>query len=284
MKIVDNLDLTNYNSYRIRAACRRAIFFDTEDEIYNYFLTNKSRFILLGSGHNVILSKVYYNEDFIIFNGNFSRAQVQNQVIVAESGIFTSNLCELAHEAGLSGLEVFYDIPSSIGGAVVMNAGAGGEDIQGMLLKVRYLDLSDNKIKEIDKSLIEFEYRDSFFQRHTDKVILKVWIQLRKASKRVIREKMEAVKMARHAKQPRDLPNAGSVFKRPPGYYVGAMIDELQLKGMTVGGAKVSEKHGGFIVNYNNATGNDVITLIRIIQHKVYQHFGVILEIEQRII
>jgi UDP-N-acetylmuramate dehydrogenase len=196
-------------------------------------------------------------------------------------------MLEISEQAlilGLSGLEIFYDIPSSLGGAVVMNAGASGEEIKDVLVKVRYLDLADMQIKEIHQEEMGFEYRNSFFQRHTDKVVLKVWLQLQPAEKTVISKKMQNIRDQRWAKQPRNYPNAGSVFKRPKGFYVGAMMDELGLKGLTVGGAKVSEKHGGFIVNFNNASGEDVLNLIHQVQNKVLASFGVELEIEQRII
>src|SRR5690606_19507865 len=190
----------------------------------------------------------------------------------------------VALENGLSGIEIFYDIPSSLGGAIVMNAGASGEEIKDVLVKVRYLDLQDLKIKEILKEDMSFEYRNSFFQRNTDKIVLKAWLRLKAGSKDQIKDKMETIKAQRWAKQPKEFPNAGSVFKRPKGYYVGAIIDELQLKGFTIGGAKISEKHGGFIVNFNNAKGEDIINIINEVKRRVLENFGVDLEVEQRII
>lgn len=284
MKIVRNLDLTNYNSYKIKAHCKRGLFFDTEEEIKNYFELRPHQYILMGSGHNVILSKEHYDEDFIIFNGNFDHVEISGETVIVEAGVFTKELCETACKHNLSGLEMFYDIPSSIGGAIVMNAGAGGEEIKDLLIKVRYLDLADNKIKERYRAEIGFEYRNSFFQQRNDKIILKAWLKLKNGVGREIRERMESIKETRWAKQPKEYPNAGSVFKRPKGYYVGAIIDELELKGLSVGGAKVSEKHGGFIVNFNHAKGADIVRLIEVIKEKVYKKFNIILEVEQRII
>jgi UDP-N-acetylmuramate dehydrogenase len=165
-----------------------------------------------------------------------------------------------------------------------MNAGASGEEIKDFLIKVRYLDLHDMVVKEILRKDMEFAYRDSFFQRDTNKIVLKAWLKLRKADSQLIQEKMENNKRARWDKQPKDLPNAGSVFKRPEGYFVGAMIDELGLKGFAIGGAKVSEKHSGFIVNFDGAKGEDILNLIKEIKSKVFQKFGVELEVEQRVI
>lgn len=285
MRIIQNCDLTNFNSYRISAVCREAYFPENEIDIVRFF-SDPAPFCMLGSGHNVILSKTYYDSRFLIFNGNFNsfEGNLKSEEIVAESGISMLEISEQALNMGLSGLEIFYDIPSSLGGAVVMNAGASGEEIKDVLIKVRYLDLIDMQIKEILKEDMGFEYRNSFFQRNPNNVVLKVWLRLKAADRTDIREKMERIREQRWAKQPRNYPNAGSVFKRPKGFYVGALMDELGLKGMTVGGAKISEKHGGFIVNFDNASGKDVLELINQVQHKVYLKFGVKLEIEQRII
>src|SRR5690606_34378752 len=190
----------------------------------------------------------------------------------------------LACEKGLSGVEIFYDIPSSLGGAIVMNAGASGEEIKDVLVKVRYLDRSNMQVKEIHKEDMGFEYRNSFFQRNKDKIVLKAWLKLAPKEKFLVRGKMEAIKAQRWAKQPKEFPNAGSVFKRPAGYYVGAIMDELGLKGFTVGGAKISEKHGGFIINFDNCSGKDIIAIITEVKRQVMEKYDVDLEIEQRII
>lgn len=285
MKVYNDFDLTPYNSYRIKARCKRAYFPCSEEDVIAIYQKQHS-FILLGSGHNVILSKDYYDDEFLIFNGNFDEATIdpQNQLIEAEAGISMVSLSEMALEKELSGIEIFYDIPSSLGGAVVMNAGASGEEIKDVLLKVRYYDLKDKRIKEIHRSKMNFEYRNSFFQRHTDKVILKVWLQLKHRNKDFIQQKMKMIRQQRWAKQPKDFPNAGSVFKRPKGFYVGAMIDALDLKGYTRGGAKISKKHGGFIINYNNAKGQDILDIINEVKKRVKKKYNVDLEVEQRIL
>lgn len=285
MKIFDDFNLTNYNSYRIRSVCQRAFFPDTEEDLI-YIYKNLKNFKLIGTGHNIIFSKPYYEEDFVILNGNFSEIKVikEKSIIEAEAGVTMLSLSNVALENCLSGLEIFYDIPSSLGGAVVMNAGASGEEIKDVITKVRYLDCEDFTIREKTNEEISFEFRNSFFQKNTKNVVLSVQMKLTPSNHATIKEKMEKVKEKRWAKQPKDFPNAGSVFKRPKGYYVGAMIDELELKGLSVGGAKISEKHGGFIINYNNATGQDIISLIKIIKDRVKYRFDVELEVEQRII
>lgn len=283
MKSFTNFDLTDYNAYQLKAQCKRAYFPDNENDILTVFKNNKKN-VLLGSGNNIILSKAYYDEDFIIFNNCFNKVEINNSNIIAEAGATTLQISALALEKKLTGFEIFYDIPSSVGGAVVMNAGTKVKEIKDILEKVQYLDLQDMQIKEILAKDIGFEYRNSFFQKHKDKVVLKAWFKLKQGNYDDIKALMEKEKQKRWAKQPRDLPNCGSVFKRPKGFYVGTMIEELGLKGFTLGGAKVSEKHAGFIVNYNNASGQDILKLIGIIKNKVRESYNVDLEVEQRII
>ncbi|MDG1279039.1 MAG: UDP-N-acetylmuramate dehydrogenase [Algoriphagus sp.] len=289
MKIIENFDLTLFNSYKITAFCKRAFFPECiEDfkEIFSKYNFGDNK-IIIGGGYNLILSKDYYENDFILIGESFASLTIDDLsegIIVGEAGVSTLKLSNFALDNGLSGLETFYDIPSSLGGAVVMNAGASGEEIKDILVKVEYLDRADMKIKVISKEDIGFKYRNSFFQSNTDKVVLKVWLQLEKGIPSKILEKMESIRASRWAKQPRDFPNAGSVFKRPNGFYVGPMIDDLKLKGLTIGGAQISEKHGGFIINIGNASGDDVLAIISIVQKKVKDKFGVDLEVEQRII
>lgn len=285
MKIAYNFNLKDYNSYQIKSVCKKAFFPENENDLLKLFDLKKD-YILLGGGYNVILSKEYYDSEFIIFNGNFDAIEVKKNegIISAESGATIFDVSEIAEKNGLKGVEFFYDIPSSVGGAVVMNAGTKEGETQNILKKVRYLDLIDMKIKEKNNAELELEYRNSFFQKQKNKIILKAWFQLSKGDRTVIRSVMEASKKRRWERQPRELPNGGSVFKRPPGRYVGPMIDELGLKGFTIGGAQISKKHSGFIVNVNNAKGSDILKIIKHAQAKVKETFKVDLEIEQRII
>jgi UDP-N-acetylmuramate dehydrogenase len=284
MKTYENFYLTNFNSYRIKSFCKVAYFPENEADVISFFDTHKE-FVLLGSGHNIIFVRDYYYKPFIIFNGNYNAIKLVNDgILEVETGAMMCDVAQFALNFSLTGIEVFWDIPSSLGGAVVMNAGACGDEIKDVLIKVRYLDLKDKNIKEIYKEEISFEYRNSFFQKNTDKIILKAWLQLHKGNQDAIFNKMETIKLQRWKKQPKDFPNAGSVFKRPKGYYVGEIIDELLLKGYTVGGAKISEKHGGFIINYNNAKGQDILDIIAEVKRKVWNKYEIDLEIEQIII
>lgn len=281
----DNFDLTPYNAYRLKVRCTKVFFPDTEEDLIKIYKENLDLIkIIIGNGNNIILSKDWYEEEFIILNGCFEKIEVNGTVITAEAGATLLQLSEAALLNSLSGFEIYYDIPSSLGGAVVMNAGTKEGEIKDILVKVRYLDLSDLKIKEINNDEIGFEYRNSFFQKHVKKIVLKAWFQLKSGAPAEIKDKMEQTKQNRWDKQPRDYPNCGSVFKRPKGRYVGPMLDELGLKGFSFGGAQISEKHSGFIINKCNATGQDILKIIAEVQKRVKEKFRVDLEVEQRII
>lgn len=285
MKVHHNFALTDYNAYKIESLCKKAYFPESEEDIVLLY-SAKQNYVLLGSGHNIILSKPYYDTDFIIFNGNFNGVEVDvmSQTIAAEAGATIFEVSTIAQKHSLTGAEFFYDIPSSVGGAVVMNAGTKEGETKNILKKVRYLDLVDMQIKEKESEDLELGYRNSLFQKQKDKVVLKAWFQLKKGDAKQIKETMEASKKRRWAKQPREYPNCGSVYKRPPGRFVGPMLDELGLKGYRVGGAEISKKHSGFIVNVNKATGEDILKIIKHTREQVKINFGVELEVEQRII
>jgi len=285
MIIYENFNLTQYNAYRVNAVCSKAWFPENEKDLSEiYFQNPNKRFIILGNGNNIILSKEYYQEEFIILNGCFDKIEINDAEIVAEAGSTLLQVSETALKNNLSGFEIFYDIPGSVGGAIVMNAGTKEGEIKDILIKVRYFDLADMQIKEIVKEDIGFGYRDSFFQRNPDKIVLKAWFRLKPGNFEEIKAKMEETRQIRWAKQPREFPNCGSVFKRPPGRYVGPMIDELGLKGFSIGDAKISEKHSGFIINTGHATGQDILAVIAEVKKCVKEKFSIDLEVEQRII
>lgn len=285
MKTFSNFDLTKFNSYRIPAVCANAFIPESESDILTLYRDRPDvPKVILGDGNNVIFSRDYYTEDFLIMNGDFGRINVRASTITAEAGATLLELSQYACEKELSGLEVFYDIPGSVGGSVVMNAGAGGEDIRAVLDKVRYFDPENLEFLDIICDDVQFGYRNSFFQQNPQLLVSKVWLKLKPGVRALIQAKMDDLKKARWAKQPRQLPNAGSVFKRPKGAFVGPMIEELGLKGFQIGGARVSEKHAGFIVNMGGASGEDILSLISHIKQAVWEHFGVDLEVEQRVV
>lgn len=285
MIIKEEFNLSNNNSYKLNSICKRAYFIENKNDIEFYFNENSlENTIVLGSGHNVILTRNYYEENFLIFSQKFNSYEIHQEFIKVAAGMDLRDLSVIAAELNLSGLEVFYDIPSSVGGAVVMNAGASGEDIKGVLHSVTYFDPNKLCFDSISEDELEMEYRNSFFQKNPQFIIVEVILKLTKSNKNLIWDKMNKIKKQRWEKQPRDYPNAGSVFKRPKGYYVGEIMDNLNLKGFSIGGAMIAEKHGGFIINYDSASGKDIIELIDYIQEKVYSVYGFKLEVEQRLI
>lgn len=293
MVIEHDFSLEKYNSYRVRSIGSTVYFPETdEDLIWLYGPENIGRRkLLLGGGYNVILTREYYQDEaFIIIDGHFARTQVREAVdkssdvklIYAQAGQNLKALSELAYEHSLIGLEYFLDIPGSLGGAIYMNAGSKGEDICSLLNWVRYLDATTGEVHHRTLEPGEFAYRMSIFQSLKTLVVLDCELRLPTGDPIEIRRKMDGNMALRWNKQPREYPNAGSVFKRPPGYYVGQLIEELGLKGHQIGGAAVSEKHAGFIVNKENATGRDIQILIEDIQRKVLDKYGVELEVEQQ--
>jgi UDP-N-acetylmuramate dehydrogenase len=284
MRIETEFNLTDFNAYRVNAICNRAFFPDNAEDVKAIFEDCAERPIIIGNGNNLLLSKAYYEKDFVIFHGNFNKIDILGNTIIAEAGATLEEVSDIAFTESLEGMEVFWDIPSSIGGAVVMNAGASGEELKDVLLKVEYLDLDDLVIKQKTNNEINFSYRNSFFQENSNAIVLKACFALNPGIKKLIGEKRDTIRAKRWEKQPRNYPNCGSVFKRPEGRFVGPMLDELALKGFRVGGAQVSEKHSGFIINAGNATGADILMLIHEIQDKVKTKFGIELEVEQRII
>jgi len=195
------------------------------------------------------------------------------------SGTLLPSLVQFALSQGLSGLEWATGIPGSVGGAVAMNAGAYGGDFASLVRRVQ-VGMPDGQIVWMNAEEIGFAYRHSLFTDRDDLLILGAEISLTPGDRDAIRDAMVKRAKEREAKQPLDMPSAGSAFRRPPGRYVGAMIEELGLKGIRIGGAQVSPKHAGFIVNAGNATSKDVENLLNLVKAKVKEHFDVELEPE----
>lgn len=285
MKVVEQLDLTNYNAFRLNAKCERAFFPESEDELKELLQSLKSAVHIIGSGNNIILSKSYYDTPFILLRENFSKIQIINKNrIKAQSGALLNDLANFAMLKELSGLEVFSDIPSSVGGAVVMNAGASGDQIANHIAEITVLMTDDLSVIGGTPSNFNYGYRQSDFQINNKMIVLGATFQLEKSDKAEIINKTKKFKDERWKKQPRNWPNAGSVFKRPEGYFVGKLIEEAGLKGFSIGGAQISEKHAGFIINLGNAHGEDILELIEYIKLTILQETGIALELEQRII
>lgn len=232
----------------------------------------------LGNATNVLFDDAGFR-GAVVSLGNICAIKVIENRIVAEAGASLNLVCKTARDKELSGLEFAYGIPGSIGGAVFMNAGAYGGEMSQVIAQSTYLSLDDMTVHTIPLSAHEYGYRESVY-RHNNWLVLSAVLELQKGEYDKINAAMNDYMSRRIDKQPLEYPSAGSVFKRYPGRYTGQMIDECGLKGYSIGGAQVSEKHAGFIVNKGGATSADVLALIEHIKNEVYKKFDCRIECE----
>ncbi|MEN6350587.1 MAG: UDP-N-acetylmuramate dehydrogenase [Syntrophomonas sp.] len=251
-------------------------------KVISYCRKNGLPFFVLGRGSNLLVRDKGIRSVVIKLGDNLKDVFISGLEIEAESGTSLSSLAECAASHGLTGLEFAEGIPGSFGGAVVMNAGAYGGEIKDIILEVSALDHSGN-IRRYKKQDLSWGYRKSIFQENNH-IVVSALIKLKRDDEERIRARMSDFAKRRQDKQPLEYPSAGSTFKRPDGFYVGPMIEELGLKGYTIGGAQVSEKHAGFIINIGNATCSDVLELIELIKIKARERFGVELHPEIRVV
>lgn len=208
---------------------------------------------------------------------------LDEETIRVDAGMLNVKVSMIMVEHSLTGFEFASGIPGTIGGAVKMNAGAYGSQMSDVVVKTKYIDLKDMQIKEINNTEQKFEYRKSLFST-TPSIIIDTTLQLKKAEKEEIQKKISKNNESRKTKQPIEKPSAGSTFKRGKNFITAQLIDECGLKGYTVGGAQVSTKHAGFIVNTGNATASDVIKLVETIKQKVQEKFNKDIDLEIEII
>ena len=247
------------------------------------FCRQKSvRHCIIGNGSNLLVSDRGYRGVIIQIGRNLSGLRVQGDEIEAQAGALLSSIAHLALEESLTGMEAMSGIPGTLGGALVMNAGAYGSEMKDIVRSVTVLD-ETGQIRELSCEEMEFSYRSSVAQRE-NLVILSAYLKLEKGDKEQIHAGMEEYRARRSSKQPLEFPSAGSTFKRPEGYYAGALIEQAGLRGYREGGARVSEKHCGFVVNTGGATAEDVMRLIGAVQDAVYEQSGVILEPEVKML
>ena len=238
-------------------------------------------YFILGKGSNLIISDKGYR-GIIIYTGELNEYSLEENIIKAQSGLELKEIADIALENSLSGFEFAAGIPGSLGGALFMNAGAYGGEMKDVILKAEFVN-KNGKLIELSKKDLNLDYRTSILQQENpDWIAVSVSLELKKKSKEKIKKKMEDLHQRRWNKQPMDLPSAGSIFKRPPGHYTGPLIEKAKMKGYQIGGAQVSNKHAGFIVNKGNATSEDIVKLIEKVQDEVYKISGVQLKVEPR--
>ena len=280
-KIYINEPMTKHTSFKIGGPAECLIKIQTEEELKAILKFSKEKNIpvtIIGNGSNILVSDEGIKG--LVLKIEIDKFELDNKLAYLKvgSGVkigFIAQKC-LKHE--LAGFEFASGIPGTIGGAVRMNAGAHGREMKDVVTAVTYMD-RNGQIHKIQNKQAEFEYRDSLFA-HEDYIILEVELKLEKGNAQEIQTKMAEYATYRKEKQPIEYPSAGSTFKRGADFITAKLIDECGLKGYQIGGAQISEKHAGFIINKDNATAEDVIKLMKYTKEQVYNKFGKVIEPE----
>lgn len=278
--------LRAHSSFHIGGIARLAVFPEEKEQLIRSLQelsSNGVPFTVVGNATNLVFDDAGFN-GAVIFTSRMRWAEVQKERLIASAGASLRALSTLAREHALSGMEFACGIPGTLGGALFMNAGAYGGEIGSLCQKSVYYDLKTNRIGEIEGEAHQWRARGSVYQDHPERIVLQAELVLSRGNAEEIGARMEELLQKRRASQPLEHPNAGSVFKRPPGDFAARLIDACGLKGMRVGGAEVSQKHAGFIVNRGDATATDVRRLVEAVRDCVYQKTGVLLECEIRFV
>ena len=282
-----NEPMSKYTSFKIGGPAECLIKIKTLEQlklILKYTNENDIKLTIMGNGSNILVS-----DDGI--KGIVAKIEIDNlkidiqdkkALITVGSGVKLGLLAQKCLKAEITGFEFASGIPGTIGGAIRMNAGAHGSEMKDIVKTVTYVD-RNGEIHKIENNQAEFEYRKSLFS-HNDYIIVEIEIELEKGNANEIKEKMTEYANFRKEKQPIEYPSAGSTFKRGTDFITAKLIDECGLKGYQIGGAQISEKHAGFIINKDNATAKDVIKLMEYTKERVYEKFGKIIDAEIEIL
>ena len=250
--------------------------------VISYCLEHHIPYMCMGNGSNMLVSDKGIRGVVISIGSNMSEVQVVDNMIYAEAGALMSKIASAALGAELSGFETLSGIPGTVGGGIYMNAGAYGGEIKSVLKNVTFIS-KNNDIVTMDTDQLELGYRHSIFETNGG-IIVKCCLELKKGNKNEISAAMKEYSTRRNEKQPLSMPSAGSTFKRPEGHFAGKLIQDAGLMGFSIGGAQISTKHAGFIVNTGNATAADVLALIEHVRKTVFAQSGIMLEPEVRLI
>lgn len=279
------VSMKNYTSFKVGGPAE--LFLSPEDagqtaKLVRFCEKEEIPVFVLGKGSNLLVSDRGIKGAVIYTGKQCGISLVDENTVRAQSGASLAQLCTFALENSLSGLEFAYGIPGTVGGAVFMNAGAYGGEMKDVLLNSEYVS-TDGTSGELDNEAMELSYRHSAYE-NSNLVITAASVRLAPADRNEIKSTMNDILARRKEKQPLEYPSAGSTFKRPDGNFAGALIERCGLKGVSVGGAQVSEKHAGFIINRGGATAADILSLIKHVQARVKAQTGVSLETEIRLI
>ena len=279
--------MSRHTSFRIGGPARRMAFPERGEQmvlLLGFAEDCGARPLVIGNGTNLLAPDEGLDR-LVVNTSAMSRVELGPEpcTIRAEAGVSLARLADFACRQSLTGLEFAHGIPGTLGGAVCMNAGAYDGEMKQVVRSVTLL-FPEEGVKTLSCEEMDFGYRHSLLSDHPDAVVLSAVLRLAEGDEAEIREKMRSLMARRKASQPLEYPSAGSTFKRPTGYFAGTLIDQCGLKGLTVGGAQVSEKHAGFVINLGGATCADVTELIRQVQDRVLAEKGVRLEPEVKII
>ena len=283
--IVRDALMKNYTTFRIGGPADLLIQPSSEEELIRiaaYLRQKDISAVVLGNGSNVLVKDGGIRGVVIKIGKNMGNIRTEGEEITAEAGALLSAAALAAADGGRTGMEFAAGIPGSVGGAVFMNAGAYGGEMSQIIVSCRAL-MPDGALREFSKEELKLGYRTSVFSQNGG-IVTSCRIKLQAGDRETIYGYMRELAGRRTEKQPLNLPSAGSTFKRPEGYFAGKLIQDSGCRGLRVGGARISQKHAGFVVNETDASAEDVIRLIRLVQMRVRDCFGVDLEPEVRII
>lgn len=283
--IFENENMANHTTFKCGGNASLYIAPNSTDELVKVLevLRNENYpYMVIGNGSNLLVKDEGYDGAIVEVDKKISEIDVRGEEIIVEAGAKLSKVATIAMENDLAGFEFAHGIPGNMGGAVVMNAGAYGGEMKDVLKWVKVVD-QNGDIKTLENEELELGYRTSRVMKEK-MIVLEACIKLELGVMGDIAEVMALLMSKRKASQPLEYPSAGSTFKRPEGYFAGKLVQDAGMKGYRVGDAMVSDKHSGFVINCGNATATEVIQVIKDVQAKVKDDFGVDLEPEVRII
>lgn len=280
-QILFHQPMKEYTTFRVGGEAECILMIRQEEELAKlipYLNQIEQEYFILGNGSNLLVGDKGYRGIVLKFDGQMEQMEVEGTRITAKAGALLSKVALAAKEHGLTGLEFAAGIPGSIGGGVVMNAGAYDGEMKQVVESVRVMD-NDGQITTLDNDTMEFGYRTSII-KNRPYTVLEIVLQLAEGDREQISARMDELAQLRRNKQPLEYPSAGSTFKRPEGYYAGKLIMDAGLRGYRIGGAQVSDKHCGFVINTGKATAADIREVIEEVQERVKERFHVSLEPE----
>lgn len=280
-RILFRRQMKDYTTFRVGGEADCIILVQREEELaklVSYLNQIEEAYFILGNGSNLLVGDKGYRGVILKFDGPMEQITVDGTQITAKAGALLAQVAVAAREHSLTGLEFAAGIPGSIGGGVVMNAGAYEGEMKQVVEAVRVMD-REGQITTLDNDTMEFGYRTSIIKNRAF-IVLEVTLRLKEGDRGQIGAKMEELAALRRSRQPLEYPSAGSTFKRPDGYYAGKLIMDAGMRGYRIGGAQVADKHCGFIINTGKATAADIREVIEEVQERVKERFHVTLEPE----